>query len=135
MGRVRNIILAGMFAVVLSACSSMLSCDDGRDVRWFSSQTDHMLNNGIKSYDDGNYSASLSIFQNLIDSKEASESQKIEAYKYQAFIYCVSSKEKLCRESFKKALDIDPSFTLGPAEAGHPVWGPIFSNLKNKSAK
>lgn len=112
----------------------MLSCDDGRDVRWFSSPTEHILNNGIKSYEDGNYSVSMATLQGLVDNKEAASSERVDAYKYMAFIHCLSAREKMCRDSFKKALEIDSGFNLSPAEAGHPVWGPVFSSVK-KSAK
>jgi hypothetical protein len=37
-----------------------------------------------------------------------------------------------CREEFRKALTMDPSLELSPAEAGHPVWGPVFRSLKGK---
>jgi hypothetical protein len=40
----------------------------------------------------------------------------------------------MCRESFKKALDMDTDFTLTPAEAGHPVWGSVFNSMKTKPA-
>jgi len=26
---------------------------------------------------------------------------------------------------------VDPPLDLAPAEAGHPVWGPIFRSLKS----
>ena len=35
-----------------------------------------------------------------------------------------------CREEFRKALAIDPGMELAPAEAGHPIWGPIFRSVK-----
>jgi hypothetical protein len=35
-----------------------------------------------------------------------------------------------CRDEFRAALDIDPSMQLEPAEAGHPVWGPVFRSVK-----
>ena len=31
---------------------------------------------------------------------------------------------------YEKALEVDPKFDLGPAEAGHPIWGPVFRNVK-----
>jgi hypothetical protein len=45
-------------------------------------------------------------------------------------MHCVSNQQKLCREEFRKALDADPGFDLTPAEAGHPLWGPVFRKLK-----
>ncbi|TAJ76514.1 MAG: DUF4398 domain-containing protein [Gallionellaceae bacterium] len=130
----KNIFLVCWCVLVLGGCSTVLSCDDGRDVRWFSSPTEHMLNNGIKSYEDGNYAVSMTTLQELIDNKEAANSQRVEAYKYMAFMHCLSAREKMCRDSFKKALEIDVGFNLSPAEAGHPVWGPVFNSVK-KTAK
>jgi len=133
--RGRNALLIALCAIVFSGCSSMLSCDDGREVRWFSSPTEHMLNNGIYSYENGNYAVSMSFLQRVIDSKESSTDEKVVAYKYLAFIHCVSSREKQCRDSFKKAFELDADFSLSPAEAGHPVWGPVFSSVKFKPSK
>ena len=121
--------------LMLSGCKTMVSCDDGRDVVWFSSPAEHTVNNGIKDFEDGNFSAALPLFQSVVENKEATKKLKIESYKYMAFIYCITDREKQCRESFKKALETDPSFSLTLAEAGHPVWGPVFYNEKNKATK
>jgi uncharacterized protein YceK len=130
-----NTIAVTLCLLVLSGCSSVLSCDDGREVRWFSSPTEHMLNNGIDSYENGNYATSMSILQRVAENKAASKKQKITAHKYLAFIHCVSAREKQCRDSFKRAFELDADFSLSPAEAGHPVWGPVFSSVKFKPFK
>ena len=121
--------------LVLSGCSSVLSCDDGREVVWFTSSIEHMLNNGIRNFEDGNYSAAMTIFQDVVDNKDATKEIKITSYKYLAFIHCISDREKMCRESFKKALELDTDFTLTQAEAGHPVWGSVFTSMKIKPTK
>jgi hypothetical protein len=54
------------------------------------------------------------------------KSDRITAHKYLAFIHCVSDRKKQCRASFKEALEINPDLELTPAEAGHPIWGPVF---------
>ena len=130
-----SVALFVLCILVLSGCRTILSCDDGREVLWFSSPAEHMLNNGTKDFEDGDFSAALPLFQSVVDDKEATKKQKIESYKYMAFIHCISDREKQCRESFKKALEIDPNFSLTMAEAGHPVWGPVFYNVKNKPTK
>jgi Tfp pilus assembly protein PilF len=121
--------------LLLTGCSTILSCDDGRDVVWFTSSTEHMLNNGIRSFEDGNYSEAMKILQDIVDNQDTSKEIKVESYKYLAFIHCISDREKMCRESFKKALELNPDFNLTPAEAGHPVWGSVFNNMKSKPAK
>ncbi len=127
--------LLWLVILALSGCGSILSCDDGREVVWFTSSSEHMLNNGIRNFEDGNYSVAMTILQDVVDNKDATNEIKITSYKYLAFIHCISDREKMCRESFKKALEINPDFTLTPAEAGHPVWGSVFSSMKSKPAK
>jgi len=56
---------------------------------------------------------------------------QVEAYKYLAFSYCVTSRQALCKQQFEKALKLDPTFELGRGEKGHPLWGPVFEKAKN----
>ncbi|MGE8691477.1 MAG: TssQ family T6SS-associated lipoprotein [Achromobacter sp.] len=60
---------------------------------------------------------------------------RIEAYKLQAFSYCVSRYPQLCEDSFSRILALDPAFTLAPNEAGHPVWGPVFQQARSQAAR
>lgn len=138
----RNIMLLGLCVLPLGGCAMKSFCGDtDSEVKLFRTPTEFMINNGIKNYEDGNYSASLSILQNLVAQKAATKNEKILAYKYLAFMHCVSSteskeyRERMCRDSFKKAFELNPAFNLSPAEAGHPVWGPIFSSVKNTPKK
>jgi hypothetical protein len=57
---------------------------------------------------------------------QAPEDTRIEALKLQAFSYCVTHYTTLCEDDFVRILRMDPSFTLAPNEAGHPLWGPAF---------
>ena len=58
------------------------------------------------------------------------DKQLASAHKHLAFIHCAANRQKLCRDEFRKALAADPTLELEPAEAGHPVWGPIFKSVK-----
>jgi hypothetical protein len=58
------------------------------------------------------------------------DKQRANAHKHLAFIHCSWNQERECRDEFRKALAVDPTLELAPAEAGHPVWGPIFRSLK-----
>jgi hypothetical protein len=42
----------------------------------------------------------------------------------------VTSRPGPCRETFDKALRLDPSFDLAPGEHGHPLWGPVFTKAR-----
>ena len=90
------------------------------------------LSAGIKSYDEGEYAEAQKSLLSALDQGLAFKSDQVKAHKYLAFIYCISNKEKQCRDEFKKALEIDPDFELEPAEVGHPQWGPVFRSVKTK---
>jgi Tfp pilus assembly protein PilF len=87
------------------------------------------LSAGLKQYDDGEYEQSLKTLQSAIQ-LGLPERDRVNAYKHSAFIYCVSGRERQCREEFKKALAIDPGMDLAPEEADHPMWGRVFRSVK-----
>jgi Tfp pilus assembly protein PilF len=95
------------------------------------SQGEPQLKSGIKLYEDGRYKEATTSFQGAI-SAGLSSADEVTANKYLAFISCVSSRERQCRAYFTRALELDPSFNLEPAEAGHPIWGPVFRSVKAK---
>ena len=84
---------------------------------------------GLKLYEDGEYAESAKNLQGAID-LGLPDKQRADAHKHLAFIHCSSNRERACRDEFRKALTVDPKLELAPAEAGHPVWGPIFRSLK-----
>jgi hypothetical protein len=61
---------------------------------------------------------------------EAPAQIRVEAWKLQAFSYCVTGYRVLCEEDFARILQLDPKFELAPAEIGHPLWGPAFQQAK-----
>lgn len=89
------------------------------------------FNAGIKSYENGNYKESARQLQVALD-QGLKQTDQVQAHKYLAFIHCVSGRQAQCRNEFGKALDADPNFTLQPAEAGHPLWGPVFTSVKGR---
>ena len=97
----------------------------------FQSKGDQALSTGIGQYEDGNYSEAAKSLQSALDQELAADSQ-VKAHKYLAFVHCLSGRERLCRDEFRKALDLNPAMELQPAEAGHPIWGPVFRSVKAK---
>jgi Tfp pilus assembly protein PilF len=89
------------------------------------------LERAVKSYEEGAHKNAARQFQAALDFGLDSKTDRVTAHKYLAFIVCVSGREKSCRDEFRKALDADPSFELGRAEIGHPVWGPVFRSVKS----
>lgn len=130
-------ILAGFGSLVLVGCGTVSTCNDGGGgIRLFGKDVvEQKLDMGVKQYEEGNYVASMNALQDVLETKLADKSDKLNAYKYLAFIHCISSREKLCKDYFRKVLAIDPKFELSPAEAGHPIWGPVFRSVKGKPGK
>ncbi|MEO8158504.1 MAG: TssQ family T6SS-associated lipoprotein [Betaproteobacteria bacterium] len=91
------------------------------------------LEDGIHNYEEGNYKVAKRRLQFALEEGLA-RPDRVKAHKYLAFIACVSSQQLTCREEFAIALELDPKLELDAAEAGHPIWGPIFKNAKTKQA-
>lgn len=125
----RNALLGVVVIWLLSGCQALNSCDE---CWWYNRTPGHKLSKGVENYEDGNYIASVEALNNVLQTKLADKNDKVSAYKYIAFIDCVSGREKMCYEAFRKALLLNPNFELTPAEAGHPVWGPVFRSAKAK---
>lgn len=85
---------------------------------------------GVKSYEEGNYKEAQQALQGALNDGLEKKEDQVQAYKYLAFIHCGAKREKSCREAFTKALELNPDFELSSAEAGHPVWGKVFREIK-----
>src|SRR5262245_49779960 len=116
--------LASWLALALLATSgcAMFRSNKGEDDLEF----------GVKAYEDGELVYSAKLLQASLDNGLRFNSDRVRAHKYLAFIHCASSRVPQCRDEFKKALDLDPSFDLRENEAGHPTWGPVFRSVKVK---
>lgn len=119
--------------MVLAAAALLAGCETApmKEVRqMFQGQKGEAnFNAGVKSYENGSYAESAKQLQSAID-QGLNKANEVQAHKYLAFIHCVSGRQAQCRSEFRKAFDLDPGFELAPAEAGHPLWGPVFTSVK-----
>jgi len=88
------------------------------------------LMGAMRAYDDADYPAV---------ERQANEAMKLglrsprdvaTAHKLRAFVYCTSNRLAACEAEFRAARAADPGFALTHAEAGHPVWGPVYKKLQ-----
>ncbi len=84
---------------------------------------------GIRLYDNGQYDAAESALRRALEAGLASPRDRASAHKLIAFITCTSAREAECEAAFRAALAADPAFALSRAEAGHPMWGPVYQRL------
>ena len=83
----------------------------------------------LQQYEAGEYDESAKNFEGALR-EGLGEKERANAHKHLAFIHCASQRERQCRDEFRKALEADPALELDAAEAGHPVWGPVFRSVK-----
>lgn len=121
------VLLCG--ALLMTACATPIVRDAGLD-RLAIRKAEQDLSAGIRAYEDGDYKNSARLLQSALSAGLILDSDKVAAHKYLAFMHCAQSREKACRDEFRKALTLNPDFELTPAESGHPLWGPVFKSLK-----
>lgn len=84
---------------------------------------------GMRAYDNGQSgSAERSLRQALADGLTSAR-DRASAHKLLAFIQCTSERIAACEDDFRAARAADPGFALGRAEAGHPLWGPVYRRV------
>lgn len=115
--------------LLMTACASPVMRDAGLD-KFALRKAEKDLSLGIRAYEDGDYRNSTRLLQSALAAELFLTSDKVAAHKYLAFMQCAQSREKACRDEFRKVLDLNPDFQLTPAESGHPLWGPVFKSLK-----
>jgi len=81
---------------------------------------------GWRAYDDGNYGVAERELTAAIGAGLRSPKDRATAHKLLAFVYCTSRRLEQCEQAFRAARTADPQFELARAEAGHPIWGPVY---------
>ncbi|MFV3304044.1 TssQ family T6SS-associated lipoprotein [Pseudomonas sp. NY15181] len=94
-------------------------------------RAERALAEGQRLYDAGHYYLAEEQFL-APDIWSSSAKVQLKAAKYLAFSYCVTERMIQCRFAFERALQINPAFRLDSAEAGHPLWGPVFAQVSRR---
>ena len=128
-----RLTLVAVLAVLLAGCESATVKSIQQDLKTLFeiSKGGQDLAAGIKQYEDANYGEAARLLQSSLNQGLGRDDQ-VKAHKYLAFIHCVSGREQRCRDEFRSALKIDPTFELAANEAGHPIWGPAFRSAKGR---
>jgi len=84
------------------------------------------LAEGIKSYQGSQYRRAEAQLKAALKAGLSRPSDRANAHKHLAFIYCTSQRSALCAAAFKNAKAADPNFALTKAEAGHPMWAKTY---------
>jgi len=90
------------------------------------------LATGQRQYEAGEYDAATKSLGAALDHGLLSKSEQARARKVLAFIHCLAGREGPCRDEFRKAFEIDSGFALTAAEDGHPIWGPVYRDVRTR---
>jgi len=85
---------------------------------------------GLRAYDDAQYGPAETQLALALKTGLASPRDRAAAHKHLAFLYCTSNRVPDCEAAFRAARGDDPAFALSKAEAGHPLWGPVYKRLQ-----
>jgi Tfp pilus assembly protein PilF len=125
--RYRILLLVGI--MILTSCAWRAGRDQPAEPL---SVGEQLLVKGIKSYEEGEYKSATKNLQDALNAGLSRKTDSAKAHKYQAFIACGSDNTRRCRDEFRKAFEDDPNFALDAAEAGHPVWGPVYRGVRDQ---
>jgi Tfp pilus assembly protein PilF len=84
----------------------------------------------MRAYDDADYSTVERQADEALRLGLQSPRDLALAHKLRAFVYCTSNRLAACEAEFRSARKSDPGFALTKAEAGHPVWGPVYQKSR-----
>ena len=130
----RTRILVLLLATTLSACA-IEPARQATPPPPASNEAAETLQAGVRLYEDGQYDLSAERLRRALKLGLRSTPDLIQAHKHLAFILCATGKTDACADSFRAVLKLDPGFELSKAEAGHPMWGPVFVNVRKERGR
>jgi hypothetical protein len=96
---------------------------------------EQLLQEGTVLYEKGDFRGAIRKLVTARDTADEGSVIKKQSLRQLAFSYCVSNQRVLCKQQFAALLGIEPSFQLTRGEAGHPLWGPAFQEVKAAMAQ
>lgn len=115
-----------LFSVLLAGCEA-LRPSGLTDV--ISRPAERALFTGWRAYDEAQYADAERDLKTALAAGLQSPRDRATAHKLLAFMYCTSNRTAECERAFRSAREADPSFVLSRAEAGHPLWGPVYRKV------
>jgi hypothetical protein len=120
-------LLAAALLMLLTACASPPPAPGLTEL--VQRPAERALLAGWRAYDDAQYDSGERELKSSLALGLQSPRDQAKAHKLLAFIYCTSQRTADGEAAFRAARVADPSFTLSRAEAGHPLWGPVYRRV------
>lgn len=95
-------------------------------------RAEEQLAQGIAQYQAGEFENSIRTLTASLEHGMLSKVDQSRARKYLAFSHCVQGRDVPCRAEFRRAFEINSEFVLSAAEDGHPIWGPVYRDVRTQ---
>jgi tetratricopeptide (TPR) repeat protein len=129
---------AGMTLLLLASCAEMPKSDAPKPAapqiteETLRKRAEEQLAQGVQQYQAGEYDNAVKSLTASLEHGMLSKQEQSRARKFIAFSHCVQARDASCRAEFRKAFEINPEFALTPAEDGHPIWGPVYRDVRTQ---
>ena len=130
---------AGMTILLLASCAEMPKQSETKPAAapvvtedTLRKRAQDQLAQGITQYQAGDFDNAVRSLSASLDHGLLTKEEQSRARKFLAFSHCVSQRDVPCRDEFRKAFEINPQFSLTAAEDGHPIWGPVYRDVRAK---
>ena len=124
--RIASPLVTAVFVALLAGCAV---APQGGLSEVMQRPAERALLAGLRAYDDGQYADAERELGKALATGLVSAKDRATAHKHLAFVYCTSQRMATCADAFRAARAADPEFTLSRAEAGHPLWGPVYRQV------
>ena len=125
--RVARVALVCVLVLMLGACATPAAPPGLIDL--LDRPAERALFDGLRAYDDAQYAQAEQLLRQALAAGLPSGRDRASAHKLLAFIQCTSDRVAGCEADFVAARQADAGFVLNRAEAGHPLWGPVYRRV------
>ena len=123
-------LAAALLMSILGGCASVPPAPSAGLMDLLDRPAERSLAEGLRAYEDGQYVAAEKALRQALTPSPAGTlahpRDRATAHKLLAFIQCTSNRAAECEAEFRAARRASPDFALSRAEAGHPLWGPVY---------
>ena len=95
-------------------------------------RAEEQLAQGVAQYQAGEFDNAIRTLTASLEHGMLNKVEQSRARKFLAFSHCVSGRDIPCRAEFRRAFEINPDFVLSAAEDGHPIWGPVYRDVRTQ---
>ena len=95
-------------------------------------RAEEQLTQGVAQYQAGEFDNAVRTLTASLEHGMLSKVDQSRARKFLAFSHCVQGRDVPCRAEFRRAFEINSEFVLSAAEDGHPIWGPVYRDVRTQ---